>query len=79
MGDGTQGPGHTGTTIVCNHASSPVDVLEVFDDLLESTRDREYGFSTFADPVETARVEELLFSRAEGCRVVGEKLIRLTR
>lgn len=43
------------------------------------TRDGEYGFSTFADPVETARAEGLPFSRAEGCRVVGEKLSRLTR
>lgn len=69
----------TGTTIVSNDVSARDDVVDVLNDLLENARDGEYGFKTCADQVETARAKELFASRAQGCRVAGEELIRLIR
>ena len=47
------------------------DVVEVLNDLLENTRDGEYGFKTCAEQVETASAKQLFASRAEGCRQAG--------
>ena len=44
------------------------DVVDILNDLLENTRDGEYGFRTCAEQVETAAAKQLFSSRAEGCR-----------
>ena len=75
MTDYTQARASTigGTTI------SNTDVVDVLNDLLENTRDGEYGFKTCAEQVESARAKELFASRAIGCRQAGEELIALIR
>lgn len=55
------------------------DVVDVLNDLLENTRDGEYGFKACAEQVETARAKELFASRAASCRQAGEELVRLIR
>ncbi|MGJ7512131.1 ferritin-like domain-containing protein [Variovorax sp. GT1P44] len=66
-----------GSDIVSHEDLSNDDVVDVLNDLLENTRDGEYGFRTCAEQVETAAAKQLFASRAEGCRQAGEELIRL--
>ena len=58
---------------------SKEDVVGVLNDLLENSRDGEYGFKTCAEQVESAPAKQLFASRAEGCRQAGEELIALIR
>jgi uncharacterized protein (TIGR02284 family) len=58
---------------------SPSDVVDVLNDLLENSRDGEYGFKTCAEQVESASAKQLFAARAEGCRQAGDELIGLIR
>jgi uncharacterized protein (TIGR02284 family) len=69
----------SGATIVGNDTTDRGDVVDVLNDLLENTRDGEYGFKTCAEQVETAGAKQLFATRAEGCRQAGEELIQLIR
>lgn len=69
----------TGTNIVSSEGTDRSDVVDVLNDLLENTRDGEYGFKTCAEQVETAGAKQLFAARAEGCRQAGEELIQLIR
>lgn len=55
------------------------DVVDVLNDLLENTRDGEYGFKTCAEQVDSAEAKQLFSARAEGCRQAGEELVQMIR
>ncbi|MGI4777872.1 MAG: ferritin-like domain-containing protein [Janthinobacterium lividum] len=68
-----------GSDIVNHDDLSNDDVVSVLNDLLENSRDGEYGFRTCAEQVETASAKQLFSGRADGCRQAGEELIPLIR
>ncbi len=68
-----------GSDIVSHKDLSNDDVVDVLNDLLENSRDGEYGFRTCAEQVETANAKQLFSSRADGCRQAGDELIPLIR
>ena len=49
-------------------------VVSVLNDLLENTRDGEYGFKTCAEQVETVSAKTLFATRAAGCAQAGNEL-----
>jgi uncharacterized protein (TIGR02284 family) len=53
------------------------DVVDVLNDLLENTRDGEYGFRTCAEEVETGRLKEVFASRAAQCQAAASQLVEL--
>lgn len=69
----------TRATIVERDTPTRDDVVDVLNDLLENTRDGEYGFKTCADQVEAGPAKTLFAARAEGCRQAGEELMQLIR
>lgn len=48
--------------------------VSVLNDLLENTRDGEYGFKTCAEQVETVSAKTLFATRAAGCAEAGREL-----
>ena len=55
------------------------DVISTLNDLLESCRDGEYGFSTSAEHTETQDLKTLLMRHAQECRTAGQELQALIR
>lgn len=55
------------------------DVISALNDLLESCRDGEYGFTTSAEHTETADLKTLLTRHAQECRTAGQELQALIR
>ena len=53
------------------------DVVEVLNDLIENSRDGEYGFRTCAEEVESANLKQVFSERASGCRTAADELTRL--
>ena len=51
------------------------DVISTLNDLLESCRDGEYGFTTSAEHTETADLKSLLTRHAAECRTAGQELV----
>ena len=49
-------------------------VVSVLNDLLENTRDGEYGFKTCAEQVETSSTKMLFAARAAGCAEAAREL-----
>ncbi|MES2189535.1 MAG: PA2169 family four-helix-bundle protein [Pseudomonadota bacterium] len=49
-------------------------VISVLNDLLENSRDGEYGFKTCAEQVETASAKTLFATRAAGCAQAAREL-----
>ena len=72
-------PNDLASTPQTGATASRDDVVEVLNDLLENSRDGEYGFKTCAEQVESASAKQLFASRAEGCRQAGEQLVGLIR
>jgi uncharacterized protein (TIGR02284 family) len=68
-----------GDNIVRDEGVDRSDVVDVLNDLLENSRDGEYGFKTCAEQVETSKAKQLFAARAEGCRQAGEELMQLIR
>ena len=60
----------TDTTPITNS-----DVVDVLNDLIENSRDGEYGFRTCAEEVETSRLKQLFSDRAAQCRAAADQLI----
>ena len=56
-----------GEDIVSHEPLSDDDVVDVLNDLLETTRDGEYGFRTCAEQVETSGAKQLFAARSNGC------------
>ncbi|MDM0114038.1 PA2169 family four-helix-bundle protein [Variovorax sp. J22R133] len=58
-------------------ALSDDDVVDVLNDLLETTRDGGYGFLACAEEVEAPATKQLFLSRAEACSQGEAELIEL--
>jgi uncharacterized protein (TIGR02284 family) len=50
------------------------EVVAVLNDLIETCRDGEYGFTKCADRVNAAGLKDLLRKRASGCRAAAQEL-----
>lgn len=55
------------------------EVLSILDDLLENSRDGEYGFRACADEVEDTQVKQVFENRAVQCAAAAEELATLIR
>ncbi|MEO7159448.1 MAG: PA2169 family four-helix-bundle protein [Polaromonas sp.] len=55
------------------------DVIDTLNDLLESCRDGEYGFSTSAEHTKSADLKTMWLGHAEECRTAGQELQTLIR
>lgn len=55
------------------------EVVDVLNDLLETTRDGGHGFLACAEEVESASLKQVFVSRAESCRKGEQELIALIR
>jgi len=58
-------------------ALTPGEVVDVLNDLLENSRDGEYGFRTCAAEVESAEMKRLFSDRAVGCAQAASELAQL--
>lgn len=52
-------------------------VVDVLNDLLENSRDGEYGFRTCAEEVDSPTLRQLFNDRAAQCRVAADELVPL--
>ena len=55
------------------------EIVSTLNDLLESCRDGEYGFSTSAEHTKSADLKTLLTRHAQECRTAGQELQALIR
>ncbi len=55
------------------------DVISTLNDLLETSRDGEYGFTASAEHTKTADLKSLLMRHAQECRSAGQELQALIR
>ena len=55
------------------------EVISTLNDLLESCRDGEYGFSTSAEHAKSTDLKTLLSRHAQECRTAGQELEALIR
>ena len=55
------------------------DVVGVLNDLLENSRDGEYGFRACAEEVKSPAAKQLFASRAEECKKAEAELVALVR
>ena len=65
-----------------NEAAEPMsnnDVVDVLNDLLETTRDGGFGFLACAEEVKSASLKETFLRRAETCKVAETELTNLIR
>ena len=69
----------TSESAVTGDALSNDDVVDVLNDLLETTRDGGHGFLACAEEVESASLKQVFVSRAETCRQGEQELLALIR
>lgn len=55
------------------------DVIDVLKDLVECSKDGEYGFRACADQVQRADLKQVLLQRADDCRAAAQELNQLVR
>ena len=55
------------------------EVVEVLNDLLENSRDGEYGFRTCAEEVKSPELKRLFNDRAAACAQAASELVQLIR
>lgn len=55
------------------------EVLSILNDLLENSRDGEYGFRACADEVEDARIKQVFADRSAQCAAAAAELATLIR
>lgn len=53
------------------------DVVDVLNDLLENSRDGEYGFRTCAEEVDSPTLRQIFNDRSAQCRVAADELVQL--
>jgi len=66
-------------TPIAGEALAHDEVVDVLNDLLETTRDGGHGFLACADEVESASMKQLFVDRAESCRRGEAELVALIR
>ncbi|VWX62858.1 conserved hypothetical protein [Burkholderiales bacterium 8X] len=74
--DGSDVVGDNGAT---RNGLSNDDVVDVLNDLLETSRDGEYGFRACAEEVENASMKQVFASRADSCRQAADELEQVIR
>jgi uncharacterized protein (TIGR02284 family) len=52
-------------------------VIDVLNELLEATRDAEFGFQACADEVTAASLQQVFYQRAEQCHHAADELVQL--
>ena len=62
-----------------NTTLTPDEVISVLDDLLENSRDGEYGFRACADEVADPQVKHLFETRAAQCATAADEIATLMR
>ena len=62
-----------------NETLSYDDVVDVLNDLLETSRDGGHGFLACAEEVKSASLKQVFVSRADSCRQGEEELVALIR
>jgi len=67
----------TADTLNTGPVLSNGDVVDVLNDLLENSRDGEYGFRACADEVKSPEAKQLFASRAEQCKKAEAELLAL--
>jgi len=55
------------------------DVIDTLNDLLETSRDGEYGFRTSAEHAQSSELKTTLLRHADECRSAGQELMALIR
>lgn len=55
-------------------ATTNDDTIEILNNLIETSKDGEYGFRTSAENVESSELKQLLMRRAEQCRQSAAEL-----
>lgn len=72
------GLGYDGSQAVAADTTDSDDVVDVLNDLLENTRDGEYGFTACAEEVEeSSQLKSVFMDRAMQCRAAATELIPL--
>lgn len=69
----------TNATFPTAGAVSNDQVVDVLNDLLENSRDGEYGFRACAEEVDSAELKQLFQSRASQCASAASELVGLVR
>jgi uncharacterized protein (TIGR02284 family) len=72
----------TDARTLLNEAAEPMsndDVVDVLNDLLETTRDGGFGFLACAEEVKSPSLKETFVRRAETCKVAETELMALIR
>ena len=60
-------------------AANNEDVIDILNDLLETSRDGEYGFNSSAEHAKSAEIKTMLMRHAVECRSAGQELQTLIR
>ena len=55
------------------------DIVKMLNELIETCKDGEYGFSTCAEHAQSAELRTLFRNRAQDCRTGGQQLQELVR
>lgn len=55
------------------------EVIDVLNDLIETSHDGEYGFRTLAERVESARLKQVFTDRSTNCAQAAQELIQWVR
>jgi len=55
------------------------DVIDTLNDLIETSRDGEYGFRTSAEHAQSSELKTMLMRHAEECRSAAQELMALVR
>lgn len=53
------------------------DIIDTLEDLVETSKDGEYGFRTSAEHVKNPEIQRLFLQRADECRMAAQELQRM--
>jgi uncharacterized protein (TIGR02284 family) len=53
------------------------DIIETLEDLVETSKDGEYGFRTSAEHVKNPEIQRVFLQRADECRMAAQELQRM--
>jgi uncharacterized protein (TIGR02284 family) len=53
------------------------DIIDTLEDLIETSKDGEYGFRTSAEHVKNPEIQRLFLQRADECRMAAQELQRM--
>jgi uncharacterized protein (TIGR02284 family) len=71
--------GSVGATGIAKHPASVEQAVSVLNDLLENSRDGEYGFRACAEEVDSGELKQVFQERAAECAKAATELVGLIR